>query len=474
MGRTVRQDKRGRGAPAGALIRGRFSASMDALVARLNASIGFDRRLAEEDAAGSIAHMEMLGAQGIVPRRDVRAVVRALPAIARRLLAGEIPLRPELEDVHLHLESALIEAVGDAGRRLHTARSRNDQVALDLRLYLLRKGLPAVEAAITELMRALVERAAKSTEVLLPGYTHLQRAQPVTLGHHLLAHVEAFDRDRQRLRDAARRMAESPLGAAALAGTPFPIDRPATARALGLRGPMRNSLDAVSARDFALETLSAIAIAMTHLSRLAEELVLWSSAEFGFVTLDDAYCSGSSIMPQKKNPDIPELCRAKAGRTYGNLMGLLSTLKGLPLAYNKDLQEDKEPLFDSLDTASDTFRAMAGVVRSARFHPERMAEALDAAFPTATDAADYLVERGVPFREAHRAVGALVAHCEAQGLRLSEVDPETLRRFHPRFEADVRARLDPRVSVQARDHVGGPAPRRVRAEVRRWERRLAS
>ncbi len=446
---------------------------MSDLVARLNASIGFDRRMAEEDAAGSAAHMEMLGAQKIVPKKDVKAVVRALPGIAARLLSGELPVRPELEDVHLHIESALIDEVGDAGRRLHTARSRNDQVALDLRLHLLRKGLPRVRQAITEMMRALVDRAEGATETLMPGYTHLQRAQPVSLGHHLLAHVEAFSRDRARLDDAAARMAESPLGAGALAGTPFPIDRGATARALGLRAPMRNSLDAVSARDFVLETLSVLAIAMTHLSRLSEEMVLWSSAEFGFVTLDDAYCSGSSIMPQKKNPDVPELCRAKAARTSGNLMTLLSVLKGLPLAYNKALQEDKEPLFDSLDTASDCFTAMAGVVATAKFHEGRMAAALEAAHPTATDAADYLVEQGVPFRDAHRAVGELVAHCESEDLQLTEVDLPTLQRFHPLFDSGLTRVLDPRVSLRRRDHLGGPAPRRVKAEVRRWKKVLA-
>ncbi|MDF1564288.1 MAG: argininosuccinate lyase [Deltaproteobacteria bacterium] len=470
MAGRVKKDRRS--TTDGGLIRGRFGAEMDELVARLNASIRFDKRLAEEDAAGSIAHIEMLGEKGIVSQADVRAVVTALPKLALKLLAGMLPVDDELEDVHLHLESALIGEVGDAGRRLHTARSRNDQVATDLRLHLLRKGLPAVQGAISGLMVALVERASEHTDTLMPGYTHLQRAQPISLGHHLLAHVEAFDRDRQRLDDAAERVAFSPLGAAALAGTPFDIDRKATAKALGFSAPMRNSLDAVSARDFVLETLAALAIAMTHLSRLAEELVLWSTAEFGFVTLDDAYCSGSSIMPQKKNPDIPELCRAKAGRVQGNLMTLLSVLKGLPLAYNKDLQEDKEPLFDSLDTATDCFTVMAGVIQTATFHEERMLRALASAYPTATDAADYLVEQGAPFRDAHRAVGELVTYCELEGLELHEVDLATLRGFHPGFDEGLTKVLDPRTSLRRRDHLGGPSPKRVRAEVKRWKKVL--
>jgi len=445
---------------------------MSGIVARLNASIVFDRRLAPEDVAGSIAHVKMLAKQGILPAKDVKAIVSAFPQLLRDFEAGKIPQDVALEDVHLHLESELSARLGDAGKRLHTARSRNDQVATDLRLYLKDRGLPALQAAVTSLMRSLVEVAGAHVSTLMPGYTHLQRAQPVTLAHHLLAHVEAFDRDFGRLEDAKWRLSESPLGAAALAGTPFPIDRIATAKALGFRGPMHNSLDAVGTRDFALEVLAAIAIAMSNLSRLASEFVLWSSAEFGFLRLDDAYCSGSSIMPQKKNPDVPELCRAKAGRCAGNLISLLMVMKGLPLAYNKDLQEDKEPLFDSLDSATDCFTVMAGAVGTGTFHKDRMRQALDSAFPTATDAADFLVERGVPFREAHHAVGAMVAYCESEGIKLEACELERLKGFHPKFDASVRAVLSPEASLARRRHLGGPAPKRVKAELSRWKKVL--
>jgi argininosuccinate lyase len=466
------REQRGRNGARGNLLRGRFSAALDAVVARLNASIGFDRRLAPEDVAGSIAHARMLGEQGIIPKGDAAKIADALPSVLEDFEAGKIPEDPRLEDVHMHIESALIERIGDAGRRLHTGRSRNDQVALDLRLYLVKRAIPDLDAALGALMAALVVQARDHVETLMPGYTHLQRAQPVVLAHHLLAYVEMFDRDRGRLADARRRADVSPLGSGALAATPFGIDRKAVAKALGLSGITRNSMDAVGSRDAALEVLSAIAIAMTHLSRLSDEVILWASAEFGFVALDDAFCTGSSIMPQKKNPDVAELCRGKAGRTYGNLMTLLTVLKGLPMAYNKDLQEDKEPLFDSVDTARDCFTAMAGLMRTARFRPEPMRRALDAAFPTATDAADFLVERGVPFREAHEVVGALVAHCAAEDLVLTDLSVADLKRFHPKFDAEVLRRLDPEHSLKARDVVGGPAPRRVAAEVRRWSKRL--
>ena len=454
------------------LLRGRFGAALDAVVARLNASIAFDRRLAPEDAEGSIAHARMLAARGVIPKQDAKAIARALPGVLADLLAGRIHEDPALEDVHMHLESALTARIGDAGRRLHTGRSRNDQVALDLRLYLVRRGIPEVDQAIRALMAALVARAADHADTVMPGYTHLQRAQPVTLGHHLLAYVEMLHRDRGRLADAKGRTDVSPLGSGALAATPFPVDRQAVARDLGLAGVTRNSMDAVASRDFALETLAAIAIAMTHLSRLSEELVMWSSAEFGFVELDDAFCTGSSIMPQKKNPDVAELCRGKAGRTYGNLMALLATLKGLPLAYDKDLQEDKEPLFDSIDTARDCFTATAGLVRTARFDTERMHAALRGAYLSATDVADFLVEQGVPFRDAHRVVGGMVAECSRRGIELDALTDAELMGFHGKLGPAVRAVLDPVKSIRRRSVVGGPAPRRVRAEVRRWQRRL--
>ncbi len=454
------------------LLRGRFGAALDQLVARLNASIHIDRRLAPEDVEGSMAHARMLGDRGILPRKSVRRILRTLPAVLADFEAGRIELDESLEDVHMHIEKALTDRIGEDGQRLHTARSRNDQVATDLRLYLLRRGLPEVREAITALMRALVDQAERHTGTVMPGYTHLQRAQPVTLGHHLLAHVEALDRDRGRLDDAARRMDACPLGSGALAATPFPIDRRQVARDLGFRGPTRNSMDAVAARDHVIEVAAAVAIAMSHLSRLAEEIVLWASSEFAFVTLDDAYCTGSSIMPQKKNPDVAELVRGKSGRAYGNLVTLLTVVKSLPLAYDKDLQEDKEALFDSIDTARDAFRVMAGLIETARFDVERMRAALRGGFLTATDLADLLVERGVPFRQAHRIVGGLVAECVRRGVELHALPDEVFAAAHPALGRGVRRRLDPERSVAARDVLGGPAPRRVRAEVRRWKRRL--
>ena len=450
---------------------GRFSEPTDALVARLNASVGFDQRLYREDIDGSIAHAEMLGAQGIISPADVAAIRSGLEAVRAEIEAGELAWRTDLEDVHMNIEHRLTERIGPAGGRLHTARSRNDQVATDLRLWLLR----AVDGLLEQLdglQGALLSLAERDGAAILPGYTHLQRAQPLLLAHHLLAYFEMFERDRSRLVDCRRRAAECPLGAAALAGTPFPIDRDATAAALGFDRPMANSLDAVADRDFAVEFTAAAALAMVHLSRLAEELVVWSSQEFRFVELGDAFATGSSIMPQKKNPDIPELVRGKTGRVFGDLTALLTVLKGLPLAYNKDLQEDKEALFDAADTLRDCAEAMARLIPACRIDAERMRAACDAGFVTATDVADYLAAKDVPFREAHHVVGRLVGWCIAESRTLPSLSLEAFQGFHPVFEADVLEAVTVEASVAARTSLGGTAPGRVRAALTEARARL--
>jgi len=441
---------------------GRFSEATDDLVARLNASVGFDQRLYREDIDGSIAHAGMLAAQGIISAADATAIREGLEAVRGEIERGELEWQTALEDVHMNVEARLTERIGEAGGRLHTARSRNDQVATDMRLWLMR-AIDALLPGVDALQEALLSVAERDGQAVLPGYTHLQRAQPVLLAHHLLAYVEMLERDRGRLVDCRRRTSECPLGAAALAGTPFPIDREATAAALGFTRPMANSLDAVADRDFAVEFTAAAALAMVHLSRLAEELVVWSSQEFAFVELGDAFATGSSIMPQKKNPDIPELVRGKTGRVFGDLVALLTQLKGLPLAYNKDLQEDKEALFDAADTLTDCVSAMARLLPACRFDAARMRSACDAGFVTATDVADYLATRGVPFREAHHVVGRLVGWCIAEERTLPSLTLDEFRRFSDVFEDDIREAVTVEASVAARTSLGGTAPDRVRA-----------
>ncbi|HTM21957.1 MAG TPA: argininosuccinate lyase, partial [Kofleriaceae bacterium] len=392
--------------PKGARGR-RFAGGLAADAAAMNASIGFDWRLLPHDVAGSVAHARMLAARGIISAEDADKIAAGLADVEAELEAGTLPMDPALEDIHMNVEARLIERIGDAGRRLHTGRSRNDQVALDLRLYCRAAAANLIEA-IDALRTALVDRAEEHIDTVLPGYTHLQRAQPVRLAHHLLAYCQMLGRDRGRIADASRRAGESPLGSGALAGTSLPIDREAVAAELGFAGVTRNSLDASGDRDFAVELVAALALCQVHLSRLGEELVLWASQEFGFVRLPEAYCSGSSIMPQKMNPDIPELVRAKSGRVFGDLIALLTVIKGLPLAYNKDLQETQEPLYDAVETAILCTRTMAGLLAGAKFDGERLRRALSEGHLLATELADHLVTRGVPFRQAHAAAGAIV------------------------------------------------------------------
>jgi argininosuccinate lyase len=447
---------------------GRFQKAASASAEAFNASLPVDIRLYHEDILGSIAHARMLARQGILPEESARRIVAALGAIHAELMAEPGPLDLALEDIHTLVESRLRARLGDDAGRLHTARSRNDQVALDLRLFTRAAQVEQV-AALAVLQHALLQQAAAHTDALMPGYTHLQRAQPVLLAHHLLAYVAMLQRDAARLIDAYRRTNLLPLGAGALAGVPYPIDRQYVAELLAFDGLCPNSLDAVADRDFAVETVAALALVQTHLSRLAEEWVLWSSSEFGFIEIDEAYATGSSIMPQKRNPDIAELLRGKAGRVYGHLFALLALLKGLPLAYNKDLQEDKPALFDAVDTVLASTRIAAELVAATMFRRERLAAAAEADFSTATDLADHLARRGVPFREAHRVVGELVRYCLAAGRTLADLSLEELRRFSPHFTAEAVG-LGAAQAVAARDVPGGTAPRQVAAALAEAER----
>jgi argininosuccinate lyase len=452
---------------------GRFASGPDALMEAINASIDFDKRLAAEDVEASRAHAAMLGATGIIGDSDATAIREGLLTVLSEIEAGGFAFSRALEDIHMNVESRLKEVIGAPAGRLHTARSRNDQVATDFRLWV-RGQCDAVGEALTALMRALVAQAEAGAAMVMPGFTHLQVAQPVTWGHHMLAYVEMLDRDRGRFRDARARMNESPLGAAALAGTSFPIDRQMTAAALGFERPMANSLDAVSDRDFALEFLAAAAICATHLSRFAEELVLWSSAQFRFVVLSDRFSTGSSIMPQKKNPDAAELIRAKVGRITGALVALLTVMKGLPLAYSKDMQEDKQQVFDAADSLVLALAAMTGMVGDMAPQPERLRAAAGAGFSTATDLADWLVRRlGLPFREAHHVTGALVARAEARGVDLPDLTLEEMRTVHAGILPEVFQVLGVANSVASRTSYGGTAPEQVRAQVRRWKAALA-
>jgi argininosuccinate lyase len=446
----------------GKLWGGRFEQATDALVERFTASIDFDRALAGYDLRVSIAHAAMLQRVGLIPPDEGERLRAGLDQIAQEIEDGSFPLDPALEDIHMNVEARLHDLVGAAAGRLHTGRSRNDQVATDLVLYL-RDAAAAAERGLLELRRALVVRAREQIDTLLPGYTHLQRAQPVRLAHHWLAFVEMFGRDGGRFRDLRGRLADSPLGSGALAGTTLPLDREETARALGFERPSPNSMDAVSARDTAMEFLAASAIAMVHLSRLAEEMVLWSSAEFGFIELGDAYATGSSLMPQKKNPDVPELVRGKTGRAIGNLVALLTTMKGLPLTYNRDMQEDKEPVFDSAATLRDSLAVMTGAIATLRVDAERMARAADEPLLLATDLADALVRVGVPFREAHEAVGRAVGHCVRKDLDLRSLSREELRAFHADFPAGASELLSLERAVEERNLPGGPARANVEA-----------
>ncbi len=451
---------------------GRFETPPAEQVLKFTASVDFDRRLYRHDIAGSIAHARMLARQGIISAEDCDRIVKGLEEIRAEIERGEFPFRPELEDIHLNIEARLREKIGEAAGRLHTARSRNDQVALDLRLYL-KEVICQTADQVRALQRVLLDLAEAHLETVAPGYTHLQRAQPILLAHHFLAYYEMLDRDLDRYTDAYRRTDVLPLGSGALAGVPYPIDREFLARELGFSRISRNSIDAVSDRDFILDYLSASAILMMHLSRLAEELVLWSSAEFGFIEIDDAYATGSSIMPQKKNPDVAELIRAKTGRVYGHLQGLLVVLKGLPLAYNRDLQEDKEPLFDTVDTVLACLPLMAGMLATLKVNRARLARAAEESYALATDLADYLVAKGVPFREAHQVVGQLVKYAAAQRKAFGELTLEEYRRFSEKFAADVFDITVER-AVAARDVPGGTAPGRVRAALAEARARLAA
>ncbi|GGG31767.1 argininosuccinate lyase 1 [Chelatococcus composti] len=457
---------------ANAMWGGRFASSPSALMEAINVSIGFDKRLAAQDIRGSIAHSDMLAKQGIITEEDRDAIHDGLKRILEEIESGQFTFSTALEDIHMNVEGRLRDLIGPAAGRLHTARSRNDQVATDVRLWV-REAHDRADAQITNLMDTLLTQAEAHADTVMPGFTHLQSAQPVTFGHHLMAYVEMLGRDRSRIRDSRKRLNECPLGAAALAGTSFPIDRHATAEALGFDGPTRNSLDSVSDRDFILEYLSIAAISAVHLSRLAEEIVIWMTPQFGFVRLSDQWTTGSSIMPQKKNPDAAELVRAKTGRVIGSLVALLTVMKGLPLAYSKDMQEDKERLFDAADTYELVLAAVSGMIADMKPVPERMAAAAGAGFATATDLADWLVRSlGMPFRDAHHVTGRLVAEAEQRGCGLEDLPLDVMQAVEPRITDAVYGVLGVENSVRSRTSFGGTAPDNVRAQVAWWRARL--
>ena len=435
---------------------GRFAKETDALVNDFNASIQFDQRLCKEDITGSMAHAKMLGDCGVISQADAAAIREGLSGILADVEAGKVEFTADNEDIHMNVEALLTARIGDAGKRLHTARSRNDQVALDFRMYV-RREIPVITGQIVEFLDVLAEQAAKYQTAVMPGYTHLQRAQPISFAHHLLAYAAMLSRDVTRLEDCGKRLNECPLGSGALAGTTYPIDRWETARELGFDAPMGNSLDGVSDRDYALELLSALSILMMHLSRFAEEVILWCSWEFKFIDLDDAYATGSSIMPQKKNPDVAELVRGKTGRVYGDLMGLLTAMKGLPLAYNKDMQEDKEPVFDAIDTVEMCLPVFSAMIGTMTVHPENMRRAAGHGFINATDCADYLTKKGMPFRDAYTTVGHLVALCGQKGKTLEELSLDELRDASPLFDEDVYDALKLENCMALRGSYGGPA-----------------
>ncbi len=448
-----------------------FSEPMSELVKRYTASVFFDKRLWRSDIAGSLAHAGMLAAQGIISAADHAAIQKGMAQITQEIESGAFEWKLDLEDVHLNIEARLTQLVGDAGKRLHTGRSRNDQVATDVRLWL-RSEIDLIGGLLGDLQEALLDIAEKNADMILPGFTHLQVAQPVSFGHHMLAYVEMFARDAERMADVRRRVNRLPLGAAALAGTSYPLDRELVARTLGMDGVCQNSLDAVSDRDFAIEFSAAASLAMVHISRFSEELVLWMSQSFGFIDIADRFCTGSSIMPQKKNPDVPELARGKTGRVVGHLMGLITLMKGQPLAYNKDNQEDKEPLFDTVDTLKDTLRIFAEMVGGITVKADAMERAALKGYATATDLADYLVRKGLPFRDAHEVVAHAVKTAIGQGVDLSELPLTTLQQFSASIDQDVYERLSLRGSLNARNILGGTAPAQVRAQIARHRARL--
>jgi len=464
-------DKPGGAAAPGKAWSGRFAEPIDALTQRFNASVAFDQRLAEFDIQGSVAHARMLARCQLISAADLAAIERGMAQILEEVRSGRFPWSIEREDVHFNIEYRLTELVGDAGKRLHTARSRNDQVATDIRLWL-RAEIDTLAGLLRRVRETILDLAGAHADTLMPGFTHMQVAQPVTFGHHLMAYFEMFSRDAERLADCRRRVNRLPLGASALAGTSFAIDRESVAAELGFDGVCENSLDAVSDRDFAIEFLAAAALAMTHVSRLSEELVIWMSPRFGFVDIAERFCTGSSIMPQKKNPDVPELMRGKTGRVYGSLVTLLTVMKGQPLAYNKDNQEDKEPLFDAADTLRDVLALLAELLKGVTPRPERMRAALREGFATATDLADYLVRKGMAFRDAHEVVARAVRTAEQAGKDLADLPLEQLKAFSPLIGADVHAVLTPEGSVASRRHVGGTAPEAVRAAIERARKRL--
>ena len=435
---------------------GRFQKETDQLVNELNASISFDQRLYREDITGSMAHARMLGDCGIISKEDAAAIIGGLQGILADIEAGKVTFTADNEDIHMNVEALLTARIGDAGKRLHTARSRNDQVALDFRMYV-REQIPVMVSQLLELETVLCRQAKKYQTAVMPGYTHLQRAQPISFAQHLMAYASMFRRDVTRLEDCGKRLDECPLGSGALAGTTYPIDRWETAQALGFAAPMSNSLDGVSDRDYALELLSGLSILMMHLSRFAEEVILWCSWEFKFIELDDAYATGSSIMPQKKNPDVAELVRGKTGRVYGDLMSLLTVMKGLPLAYNKDMQEDKEPVFDAVDTVEMCLPVFAAMLDTMTVRTDNMRKAAGHGFINATDCADYLTKKGMPFRDAYTVTGHLVAQCTAQGKTLEELTLEELKAVSPLFEQDVYDALNLENCMALRSSYGGPA-----------------
>jgi argininosuccinate lyase len=452
---------------------GRFQSGPAQIMEEINASIGFDQKLFAQDISGSKAHAKMLAAKGIISKKDASAILKGLAQIEAEIRNGKFTFSRALEDIHMNVESRLKDLIGPAAGRLHTARSRNDQVAVDFRLYV-REAAGDLELALAGLQKALAGQALKHAATIMPGFTHLQTAQPITFGHHLLAYVEMFSRDRGRFRDAITRMNESPLGAAALAGTPYPIDRNMTAKELGFASPMRNSLDAVSDRDFALEVLATSTICATHLSRLAEEMVLWMTAQFGFVKLSDKFTTGSSIMPQKRNPDAAELVRAKPGRILGAFTALIVVMKGLPLTYSKDMQEDKEPVFDAISNLSLAIAAMEGMVSDMVADKARMREAASRGFATATDLADWLVQKlGLAFRDAHHVTGALVALAEKKGTDLEGLSLAEMQKVHSGITRDVFKAITVEASVAARKSLGGTAPAQVKREAQRWLKLLS-
>ncbi len=450
---------------------GRFSEPTDAFVERFTASIEFDQRMYHHDINGSLAHAKMLAAVGVLTDDEYQQIQTGLEAIRSEVEAGEFQWSVSLEDVHMNIEARLTDKIGITGKKLHTGRSRNDQVATDIRLYL-RDEIDSIAKELTRLQQGLVSLASNEADTIMPGFTHLQTAQPVTFGHHLLAWNEMLQRDYARLQDCRKRVNQSPLGAAALAGTTYPIDRAMTAKLLGFEAPTENSLDSVSDRDFAIEFTAFASLLMTHLSRFSEELVLWTSAQFNFIKLPDRFCTGSSIMPQKKNPDVPELVRGKVGRVNGHLISLLTLMKSQPLAYNKDNQEDKEPLFDTIDTVKDCLKAYADMVPAITANKESMLEAARRGFSTATDLADYLVRKGVPFRDAHEIVGKSVAYGVEQNKDLSEMSLQELQQFSDTIGDDVFEVLTLEGSVAARDHIGGTAPKQVKAAAQRASDKL--